>query len=79
MSGEQQMRKDNSSPFADLALARAMRRVAEKYDDPDLFQHAEKCEAEAQAKIDELKAWQKRVLHVNPDLGSEMPPPANDH
>jgi hypothetical protein len=71
------MPKD-SSPFADLALARAMRQVAVKYDDPDLFQYAEKCEAEAQAEINELKAFQRRVLYFNPDYGSEMPPPAND-
>jgi hypothetical protein len=71
------MPKD-SSPFADLALARAAQRLAQKYDDPDLFKEAEEWEAVAQARINELKALQKRVLHFNPDLGSEMPPPAND-
>jgi hypothetical protein len=64
------------SPVAALAMARAMRRVAINYDDPDLFQHAEKCEAEAQAKVNELIAFQKRVLHFDPN--PEMPPPAND-
>jgi hypothetical protein len=53
------------SPFADLALARAAKRVAMKHDDPDLLQDAEKWEAEARAKINERKADQKLVFNLD--------------
>ena len=59
------MPKDDCSPFAALALARAAQRVAQKYDDPDLLQDTEKWEAAALDEINELKAAEKLVF--NPD------------
>ena len=53
------------SPFADLALARAAKRVAMKHDDPDLLQDAEKWEAAALDEINELKAAEKLVFNLD--------------
>jgi hypothetical protein len=58
MRGERQMPKQQTYSLADLALARAMRRVAVKYDDQDLLQRAQKLEAAAQDEINQLKADQ---------------------
>jgi hypothetical protein len=43
------------SPVAALAMARTMRRIAVKYDDPDLLERAEKLEAEAQDEINKQR------------------------
>jgi hypothetical protein len=57
--------KEQVYSLADLALARAMRRVAEKYDDQDLLQRAQKLEAAAQEEINEWKAAEKLVFNLD--------------
>jgi hypothetical protein len=60
------MRKElDYSPVAALAMARAMRRLAVKYEDLDLLRRAKRDEAAVQAEINRQRADQKRVFNLD--------------